>query len=107
MGKKRLLKIKGEDYERKKTLTDEEKLTIGQRISERLQMHFEEDDARTRFQYYPRWREISDLPDGSIDYDNPIVALEWVLCNRRILDLLGDGKVDEALALFPNDETRR
>lgn len=107
MGKKRLLKIKGENYERKKPMTEEEKLTIGQRISERLAMHFDENDAKTRFQYYPRWKEISDMPDGSIDYDNPIVALEWVLCDRRILDLLGKGNVDEALAMFPNDEMRR
>ena len=107
MEKKRLLKIKGENYERKKMMTDDEKLTIGQKIAERLEMHFDEDDAKTRFQYYPRWREISDMPDGSIDYDNPIVALEWVLCDRRILDRLGKGQVEEALAMFPNDEMRR
>lgn len=88
-------------------LSQKEKLSIGKRISERLEMHFEEDDAKTRFQYYPRWQEISNLPDGGIDHENPIVALEWVLCDRRILNLLGRGQVEEALALFPNDEMRR
>lgn len=62
----------------------------GPTMQERLAMAMDETNsinaAKTRLKFQEHWMEVCnvDSPD-QIDYDNPIVHLEWFLCEPKML----------------------
>ena len=62
-----------------------------------LDTHFDEMTAKVRSKWTARWMQIcgADTPDG-IDYSNPYVHLEWILCDMRIQSRLMDGNLESA-----------
>ncbi len=74
---------------------------VADRIRMELEMNHERYSARTRMQWMERWMEIcgTDTPEG-IDYDNPYVHLEWLLCDLRVTAKLTGNRVDDALAMM-------
>jgi len=62
-----------------------------------LDTHFDDLTAKVRGKWTSRWMQIcgADSPD-EIDYDNPYVHLEWILCDMRIQSRLMDGNLESA-----------
>ena len=62
--------------------------------------------AQARVKKLPRWRELSGVDnDADIDYDDPIISTEFLLCDQNIQTLLVLGKRDKVLAQM-NDHQR-
>ena len=52
-----------------------------------------------RAKYYPRWRKVCGVEtDEEIDFDNPVVSTEWLLCDPRIQRELIQGRRENVLA---------
>ena len=62
-----------------------------------LDAHYDELTAKVRQKWFPRWMQITgaSTPED-IDFDNPYVHLEWILCDMRIQSRLMDGNLDSA-----------
>lgn len=72
----------------------------------RLEDTWADHAASTRAKYYPRWARLCGVEEWTdIDFDNPYVHLEWILCDPRVLIKLTGGKREEALAMM--DEQQR
>ena len=62
--------------------------------------------SQVRAKWLDRWMEICGVDDPEkIDYDNPYVHLEWLLCDTRVTSKLPGGMLEEALAMM--DEKQR
>lgn len=74
---------------------------VAKRVNAELDLNHEKYTASTRMKWMERWMEIcgTDTVEG-IDYDNPYVHLEWLLCDLRVTAKLSGNKVDEALAMM-------
>lgn len=67
---------------------------------------WEENAAKTRLKYYDHWANLCGVTEWKdIDFDNPYVHLEWILCDPRVLFKLTGGAREEALAMM--DEQQR
>ena len=115
MGKKRLLGVrerKGESGPKfvkdgqivEETVADR---TIRQKIIDVFEQNYDQKMAQARLRYFNRWKELSNREDGSIDMDNPVVRLEWFLCDLKIVAKLTAGQRQEVLDLMPDDDMRR
>lgn len=55
--------------------------------------------VKIRQRYYPRWRKICGVEtDEEIDFDNPVVSTEWLLCDPKIQRELIQGRRENVLA---------
>ena len=74
---------------------------LSDRIRFEMDMNHEKYVADIRAKWLGRWMEICgvDNPDD-IDYDNPYVHLEWLLCDPRVTAKLTGKRVDDALAMM-------
>ena len=55
--------------------------------------------VKIRQRYYPRWRKICGVEtDEEIDFDNPVVSAEWLLCDPKIQRELIQGRRENVLA---------
>ena len=70
-----------------------------------LEAHFDEVTAKVRSKWTDRWMRICgvDTPDG-IDYDNPYVHLEWILCDMNIQAKLMAGNLESAFKLMDESQ---
>ena len=83
-----------------------EKMSLKERLALKMDEMAEQNAAQVRLKYYDRWMKICGVDRWEdIDFDNPIVHLEWFLCDWRMLGKLTDGNRDEVLALM--DEQQR
>lgn len=61
---------------------------------------------KIRERYYPRWRKVCGVEtDEEIDFDNPVVSTEWLLCDPKVQRELIQGRRDNVLAMMT--ETQR
>ncbi len=108
MGKRRKERVheeRGEGPHRER-LSEDEKLSLKERISLKLEESNAQNTATTRLKFYPHWRKVCGVEtDEEIDFDNPIVHLEWFLCDFRIQGKLMDGKREEVLEMM--DDVQR
>lgn len=62
--------------------------------------------VKIRQRYYPRWRKVCGVEtDEEIDFDNPVVSTEWLLCDPKVQRELIQGRRDNVLAMMT--ETQR
>lgn len=61
--------------------------------------------AKVRSKWTDRWMQICgvDTPD-EIDYDNPYVHLEWILCDMGIQAKLMAGNLESAFKLMDEQQ---
>ena len=79
---------------------------VSDRVRFELDMKHDQYTAQTRAHWTERWMEICGVQTPEeIDYDNPYVHLEWLLCDLRVTAKLTSGMLDEALAMM--DEKQR
>lgn len=115
MGKKRLLGVRerkgesGPKFVKDGKPIDEKEAAKGiwSKFKDALEDNYENNMARAKMKYFNRWKELSGREDGSIDMDNPVVRLEWFLCDFKITAKLTAGQREEVLALMPDDDMRR
>ncbi len=80
-----------EDAKNKKTLMGHFRDTMDDAVAKSTET--------IRKKYRPRWRKICGVEtDEEIDYDNPIVSTEWLLCDPTIQRDLIQGRRDKVLA---------
>ena len=61
---------------------------------------------KIRQRYSPRWRKVCGVEtDEEIDFDNPVVSTEWLLCDPKVQRELIQGRRDNVLAMMT--ETQR
>lgn len=72
----------------------------------RVKGRMEQGQAKAASHFLDRWSELSGYPGDydRIDYDNPYIALEYAMCDPKILMKLSSPKLREStLATFPED----
>ena len=80
MGKKKRFQVH-EDYGEPKT---QEERKLSQIVTDKISDKYAEKVAAVRSTQFSRWREICGVgPDDPIDWDNPYVHLEWMLCDFK------------------------
>lgn len=96
---------------RKQKVHDEQgpSKTMKERIVDRMEYMNDNNTAKTRAKCFDLWMEMSgvDTPDR-INYDDPRIHLEWLLCDFKILGKLTSGKPElrqEVLDMM--DDTQR
>lgn len=83
---KKLLKEKGQE------ITDAEKKSWTERIHGRMEESYERKTAMVRSRHIERW---NGLCGGRYTLENPVVHLEWELCDMHNQQLLMKGKREE------------
>ena len=80
-------------------------MSMKERIAMRMEEKHDENTAKTRAKFLDHWMKVCnvDSPD-KIDYDNPIVHLEWFLCDFKVLAKLTDGQREEVLAMMDDSQ---
>lgn len=75
-------------------------------VVDKMEDQYDTMSANIRIKYFPRWRQICNVErDEDIDFNNPYVHLEWMLCDPRVIGRLTGGKKEEAIAWM--DEQQR
>ena len=70
-------------------------------LNDAMESSLDDTAARVRLQYHPRWKKICGVERSEdIDYNNPVVSTEYILCDPRIIRLLKQGRRDEVLKQF-------
>lgn len=78
------------------------------KIKDALDTKYDQIQCQAYSKWYPRWKEIC---GGDVDFDNPYVKVEMVLCDIRVQKILSDQKLtveerrEMARSYFPDDET--
>jgi len=86
------MKKKEKIQKEKKNLTDSEKKSWTERIHGRMEDSYERKTAMVRARHVDRWNELC---GGKYTLENPIVKLEWELCDMHNQHLLMKGKREE------------
>lgn len=68
-------------------------------INDAMETAMDQSAGKIRQRYYPRWRKVCGVEtDAEIDFSNPIVSTEWLLCDPRIQRELIQGRRENVLA---------
>ena len=82
-----------------------ERMSMKERLVMRMEMTHDQNTAKTRAKFLKHWMEVCGVDSvDKIDYDNPIVHLEWFLCDFTILAKLTDGQRENVLAMMDEQQ---
>ena len=76
-----------------------ERKKLKETFNEAMETSMDQSAMKIRKRYYPRWRRVCGVEtDEEIDFDNPVVSTEWILCDPRIQRELIQGRRENVLA---------
>lgn len=74
-------------------------------IQEAFDEGYEKNVAQARLKWYDHWMKVCGVETWEeIDWTNPIVSLEWKLCDSKIQAKLMSGQREIVLAGFTEEE---
>lgn len=85
------------------------KSTLKDRLTEPMKeaywRNYENNIAQARLKWYDHWARVCGVESWEdIDWSNPVVSLEWKLCDQGTQAKLMAGRRDEVLATFTEEE---
>lgn len=74
-------------------------------VKEAFDNNYEKNVAEARMKWYGRWAKVCGVESWEdIDWANPIVSLEWKLCDPKTQAKLMNGQRDKVLVTFTEQE---